>query len=238
MGEMNMTNCEIRRQLENMSDAGYKQFTVKLTPNINPDTILGVRTPKLRAFAEKIAKGDWRTYLDNAVDNSFEEILLQGMVIGNIKAELDVILPYVTNFIPKIDNWAVCDSFCVSFKAPNKYPAQIWDFITPYLNDERPYYIRFGVVMLLAYYVNARYLQDIFEYFDKIKSEDYYVKMAVSWCVSVCYFKFPDITMSYLKNNKLDDFTYNKSLRKIMESLKIDGEQKKIIRSMKRKQLK
>jgi Predicted DNA alkylation repair enzyme len=222
-----MTNEEIHEQLGNMADDGYRKFMAKLTPNINPDTILGIRTPQLRSFAKQLAKDDWRTYLDNAVDDSFEEILLQGMVIGNIKAELDVILPYVINFIPKIDNWAVCDSFCVSLKLPLKYPAEMWNFLQPYLIDERVYHIRFGIVMLLAYYVNEQYIRSVFEYFDKIKSEDYYVKMAVAWAVSVCYFKFPDITMKYLKNNQLDDFTYNKSLQKIRESRKIDEKTKK-----------
>lgn len=230
-----MTNEEIRRQLESIADEGYKQFTAKLIPNINIDSMLGIRIPMLRKFAKAIIKDDWKSYLDNAVDDSYEEIMLQGMVIGHVDTELSRILPYVESHIPKISNWALCDTFCSGLKLPRKYPTEMWDFITPYLCDDRPYYIRFGVVMTLEYYIEESYLQKLFQHFNKIHSDDYYVKMAIAWAISMCYVRYPDSTLKYLIDNQLDDFTYNKSLQKIIESLKVDNENKKAIRSMKRK---
>ena len=222
-----MTNQEIRAELMAMADDEYKKFMAKLMPTVNPDTIMGIRMPQLRKFAKNVAKGDWRTYLDNADDDSFEKIMLQGLVIGSIKAELDEILPYVAAFLPKIDNWAICDSFCVSLKLAEKYPAEMWDFIMQYQT-------RFTVVTILDYYIKAEYVERIFAYFDSIKSDDYYIKMAVAWAVAECFTKLPDSTLSYLENNKLDDFTHNKALQKIRESRKIDEETKKFINKFKR----
>jgi len=222
-----MTNNEIRANLHAMADGEYKKFIAKLTPNINPDTIMGIRMPQLRAFAKTLAKADWQSYLTNASDDSFEEIMLQGLVIGGVKAELNVILPYVAAFLPKIDNWAVCDSFSTSLKLAEKYPAEMWDFIMQYQT-------RFTVVTILDYYIREEYLKRIFAYFDSIKSDDYYIKMAVAWAVAECYVKLPDGTLSYLENNKLDDFTHNKAVQKIRESRKIDEETRKFINKFKR----
>jgi 3-methyladenine DNA glycosylase AlkD len=101
--------------------------------------------------------------------------------------------------------------------------------------DSREFYIRFGVVMLLNYYVEEAYIEKALQAMDQIHCDAYYVKMGVAWAISMYYVKFPEITMKYLKENHLDDFTYNKTLQKITESLKVDKETKDLIRSMKRK---
>lgn len=225
----------IRMRLESLAEPDFRTFMAKLTPNVPKEKMLGVRIPNLRKLAKEIAKGDWRTYLNNAKEDTFEEVMLQGLVIGYVKAELSEIFTLVETFLPKIDNWAVCDSFCASLKIAKKYPQKMWKFIVPYLKDARPYYIRFGVVMLLDYYTDREHVREGLALLDQIRSEDYYVKMAVAWAVSIYYIKLPDETMAYLKKNNLDDFTYNKALQKITESLKISKEVKQMIRSMKRK---
>lgn len=224
----------IRERLESLAEPDFQQFASKLIPNIDAGRVLGVRLPKLRKLAKEIVKGDWRGYLEAAEENSLEEIMLQGMVIGCAKAELWEILEYVKAFIPKIDNWSVCDSFCAGLKLPKKYPKEMWDFIVPYLKEDRAYCIRFGVVMLLDYYVDKEHVQEALVLLEQITHEDYYVKMAVAWAVSIYYIKLPEETMGFLKENRLDDFTYNKALQKITESLRIEKETKQLIRSMKR----
>lgn len=226
----------IRMQLESLAEPDFQKFTSKLIPNIRPETILGVRLPKLRVLAKELAKDDWRGYLADASDESFEEIMLQGLVIGYAKAELSEILEYVKSFLPKIDNWSVCDSFCATLKFPKQYSEQVWEFLLPYFKDACAYYIRFAVVMFLDYYVDAAHLEEGLCYLEEIVHEDYYVKMAVAWAISVCFMKMPEETMPFLKQNKLDDFTYNKALQKITESFKIEKEIKQKIRQMKRKQ--
>jgi len=226
---------DIRKKLESLAEPGFQTFMAKLIPNISKERMLGVRLPKLRVIAKELVKEDWRKYLEEAEDNSFEEVMLQGIVIGYAKQEVLELFDWIAWFVPKIDNWSVCDSFCVGLKAAKIYQAEFWAFIQPYLKSKRAYEIRFGVVMFLDYYVNSEYIKEGLKLLDEICHKDYYVKMAVAWAVSICYVKFPKETMVFLKQNHLDDFTYHKALQKITESLKVPKEEKQLIRSMRRK---
>ena len=109
----------------------------------------------------------------------------------------------------------------------------VWQFIQPYLKSKEEYEIRFGIVMLF-HYVDEDHIDSLLEYADLFTHEAYYARMAMAWMISICFIKFPDKTMKYLKRSKLDNWTYNKSLQKIIESLRVDKETKGIIRSMKR----
>ena len=165
----------------------------------------------------------------------FEEVMLQGMIIGEIKLPWTERSRYVKQFISKIDNWSVCDSFCCGLKFEVSEKELVWQFLQPYFASDKPYDIRFAVVMLLFYFVDDEYAQKAFTLFDQIKNDDYYVKMAVAWAISIYFRELPTLTMSYLQKNQLDDWIYNKALQKITESLKVDSSTKIIIRSMKRK---
>ena len=225
----------IRGQLLACAEPTYRAFSAKLLPTVDAARILGVRLPVLRKMAQQIARADWRAYLAAAGDDSFEEIMLQGMVIGCAEEDIDDILPYVAAFVPKIDNWSVCDSFCNGLKCFNADKERGWEFLQPYFASDAEYEVRFAVVILISFYIEPAYLKRIFPLLDQIKQEGYYVKMAVAWALSICYIKQPELTMSYLRHNALDDFTYNKTLQKITESLKVEQETKALIRSMKRK---
>lgn len=225
-------NINIREQLIELAEPEYQAFSSKLLPGI--ENIIGVRLPKIRKIAKQLAKGDFRSYLKEASDETFEEVMLQGMVIGYAKTDLEEILLYVEQFIPKINNWSVCDTFCGGLKITKHYPEKIWEFIQPYLKDTREYYIRFGVVMLLNYYISEGYVNEALQAMEAIKSDAYYVKMGIAWAISMYYVKLPEQTMPFLENNHLDDFTYNKTLQKITESLKVDEKTKEFIRTMKR----
>jgi len=216
-----------------MADEEYRKFSSSLIPNV--DNILGVRLPELRKLAKNIARGDWRTYLAQADNRYFEETMLQGLVIGYAKTDIEERLRYVADFVPRIDNWSVCDSFCTGLKFTKNHRSLMWDFLQPYLSSDKEYEIRFGVVMLLLYFVEDEYIERVLQWMDRIRHEGYYVKMAVAWAISVCYVKYPEPTMAFLKNNTLDDFTYNKALQKIIESLRVDSETKHVLRSMKRR---
>ncbi|RXZ80312.1 DNA alkylation repair protein [Paenibacillaceae bacterium] len=225
----------IKGQLRELADVDYQKFTAALIPNIT--NVLGVRLPELRKLAKKIAREDWRAYLQQAESTYFEEVMLQGMVIGYLKTDIEEILHRVADFVPKIDNWSVCDSFCIGLKVTKTNMETVWGFLQPYLRSNEEYEIRFGVVMLLDFYIEEEYITEVLQLLDSIKHEGYYVKMAVAWAISICYVKFPEQTMTYLRNNTLDDFSFNKALQKITESYRVDQESKKIIRSMKRKKL-
>lgn len=136
--------------------------------------------------------------------------------------------------MPKIDNWAVCDVFCAGLKITKKYKEQMWELLQKYLQADQEFQIRFGIVMILDFYIEKDYLQKDFEIFDTILNTDYYVQMAVAWAISICLIKFYDETISYLKIAKLDKFTYNKALQKALESYRITNEKKEFLRKMKK----
>lgn len=223
----------IRNRIIALADENYRQFHSRLCPNTT--NILGVRLPLLKTLAKEITKGDWRTYLAVAQNEYYEEILLQGLVIGFAKGTVEEVLSYTADFIPKIDNWAICDSFCANLKITKKHPARVLEFLQPYLTSTNEFELRFAIVMLLDFYITDDYIDQILLELDKVKHDGYYVKMAVAWALSICYIKYAEKTMQYLKHTALDDFTYNKALQKITESLRVSKEEKAIIRSMKRK---
>ena len=238
---MEFTKEATRKRLRKLSDEKYREFHSGLVPG--KDNIVGVRIPKLRAFAKEICREDWRLWLSlnketlEALEVLYEEILLRGLVIaGGRDASFEELLKNICEFVPYIDNWAVCDTFCASLKQTKTHKKEMWEFLQPYLESDREYFIRFGVVMLLDYYVDEEYLEKLYAVFDSIHHEGYYVKMAVAWALSVCYVKFPEETMRYLKNNKaLDDFTYNKAIQKTCESYRVKPEEKEKLKKMKRK---
>lgn len=228
-----MLFSNLRVLLLDLVDDEYREFTKKLLPGI--DNILGVRIPELRKLAKQISNEDINAYLKEASDDSFEEIMLQGLVIGYAKNKLPEVISMLENFLPKIDNWSVCDALCSGLKITNKHKDEMWDFILPLFRDTRTYYVRFAVVMSLKYFVDQEYINLVFNEFDKIKCKEYYSQMAVAWAISCYFIKFREETFNYLRNNKLDDFTFNKALQKITESYCVDKETKAIIKEMKRK---
>ena len=172
--------------------------------------------------------------MESIPNNYYEEIMLQGMLIGQAKLDFNEIIKYIKDFIPKINNWAVCDTFCTSLKITKKHKEKMWDFIQKYIKSDKEFHIRFGIVLILNYYIDEDYLYKDFKIFDSIKSDKYYVQMAVAWAISFCLIKFYDKTIEYLKNSKIDKFTYNKSIQKAIESYRITKEQKEFLRTLKK----
>lgn len=226
-------NTWIKEQLSLQREPDFQKFTARLLPGV--EHILGVRLPVLRKMAKQLARGDWRTYLQTACDDSYEEIMLQGMVLGYAKGNLLEKEPFLRSFLPKIDNWSVCDSACSTLKLAKTQPEEFWHFLSEYLHSPREYEVRFVLVQMLDYYVNEDYLARVLEAIDHVDLKFYYVQMAQAWAISICYREFPEQTLPFLKENHLDDFTHNKALQKITESLKVPKEEKAYIRTLKRK---
>ena len=227
---------KIKKELKQLVDEKYREFHKGLCPGT--ENILGIRVPVLRDYAKKLAKEyEIKELLKNIDNEYYEEIMLQGMLIGLEKDKdkgIQNILKDIEEFVPKIDNWAVCDVFCAGLKITKKHKKEMWDFLQAYVTSGKEFEIRFGVVMILDYYITEEYLKKDFSIFDHIKSNQYYVQMAVAWAISVCLIKFYDKTIEYLKNAKIDKFTYNKALQKAIESYRISQEQKVELRKMKK----
>ena len=231
---MNKIKEEIKNKLKELADLKYKEFHSGLCPNT--ENILGVRVPVLRNYAKEISKQyKIEDLLENIDNEYYEEVLLQGMIIGLSKEkDIEKILEHIKEFIPKIDNWATCDVFCAGLKITKKNKEIMWEFIKPYLNSNKEFEIRFGIVMILDYYIEEQYLEENFKIFENVKNEEYYVQMAIAWAISICLIKYFNETIEYLKTSKLDKFTYNKALQKGIESFRISEENKKILRNMKK----
>lgn len=223
----------LRERLNKLANEEYKKFQSSLCPNIND--ILGVRLPFLRELAKEIAKENPLDFLENYKCNFYEEKMIYGFVIGYMKSNFETIVKYLDKFVPMIDNWAVCDSTCTTFKFTNKYKKEIWEYLQKYLNSTEEFELRFLCIMLMDYFVTDEYVEKVLSIYDNIKSDKYYVQMAIAWGISVIFVKYTDIAMNFLKNNKLDDFTYNKALQKIIESYRVNAIIKDKIRKMKRK---
>ena len=223
----------IRKQLEELSEKDYQKFSASLIPNIN--NVLGVRTPILRKLSKEILKNkNNEKFLKTNQFKYMEEYMLKGMVIGLLKNPIEEVLVYTKEFVPTIDNWAVCDCFCCSLKITNKNLDAVWDFLQSYFKSAKEYEIRFAYVMLLNYYLIDEYIDKVIELIDTFKDDRYYSKMAVAWLVSIAYIKYPQKTEKYLKKSKLNDWTFNKSIQKICESLKVDKETKEKLKLMKK----
>ena len=224
----------IKQRLLDDSEKDFQQFSAALIPNIS--NVLGVRLPKLRKIAKEIYKsGEWENFIKQNKFEYMEEVMLQGMVIGLVKEPPEKILELVKNFIPKINNWSVCDSFCNSLKFTQQNKHLVWEFIQPYFKSTNEYDIRFAYVMLISYYIDTEFISDVLKLIDEFKDERYYARMAAAWALSICYTKFPEKTFEYLKKSKLDDWTFNKSIQKICESLRVDKSTKNMLKYLKRK---
>lgn len=222
----------IREKIFSLADDKYKEFHSGLCPNTN--NIVGVRVPILRNYAKELVKDGFEKNYNKIQTDYYEEIMLKGMMIGLEKMDTDTKLKYVKEFIPYIDNWAVCDVFVAGLKIKEK--EKFYNFIRTYLeNNKTEFEIRFGLVSLLDYFIDKEHIQEIFKITDKIKRNEYYVEMAIAWLISICYIKFPIETENYLNNNRLSDFAYNKSIQKIIESTRVDEQTKNKLRKMKRK---
>lgn len=214
---------EIRQELIEMSENKFGEFHSSLVPGKN--NILGVRIPKLRKYAKELAR-DYGESVFEGEDIYYEETMLRGMIIGYLKIDNERRLRLIREFVPLIDNWAVCDSFCPTLKFTNKNREMMWDFIQPYIHSEKEFSARFGAVMLLDYYINEEYIDRTLTELSKINTAKYYSSMAVAWAVAECYIKFPDRTEPYIVQKNFDKDTHNRSIQKICDSFRVDSAKK------------
>ena len=224
---------EIRKKLNSLSDQEYKKFHSSLCPNAK--NMIGVRIPELRRMAKEIANTNGKEFLEKYQFEYYEERMLQGFVIGYMQLTIEERIKYLDKFVPNIDNWAVCDCSVSTFKFTKKNMEVMWKYIQKYFNSSKEFEVRFAIVMLLNYYLEEQYIDKALKILNNIKSNKYYVQMAVAWAISIAFVKYKEKTLKFLQNTKLDNFTYNKALQKIAESYRVDKVTKEEIKKMKRK---
>lgn len=229
---MNKLGIEVREELFRLQDKKYQQFHSNLSPGV--DNIIGVRVPVLRKFAKELFDKHSFSFLFSNIGNDYyEEIMIKGMLIGFLK-DIDEVIKYSKLYIPLISNWGLCDTFCAGLKITKKNKQKMRDFILSYLNSSLEFEVRFLLVMILDYYIEEEYLEDNFKIFDSIKLDDYYVSMALSWAISICFVKFYDETVDYFKRCKINNFSYNKAITKACESYRLDNKQKEQLKFLRK----
>ena len=223
---------KIQKELFSLQDKEYMKFLSKLTPNVSEDTIIGVRIPKIRKLAKKLVKNnEYEDFLKELPHKYYDENLLHGAIISESK-NFENCIKLLDNFLPFIDNWAVCDT--ISPKIFKKHKKELIEKIKEWSQSDKTYTCRFGVEMLMTHFLDEDFKKEYLEMVANIHSEEYYVKMVVAWFFATALAKQWDYAVIYLENNKLDVWVHNKTIQKARESLRISLEKKEYLKKLKR----
>ena len=227
-----MTNQEILNHLFSLQDCEYQKFHSKLMPTINPETIIGIRVPKLRAFANKLAKeGDYEQFLLQLPHKYYEENNLHAFLIEKIK-DYDHCIEALDTFLPYVDNWATCDS--LKPKVLGKHCDELFPKIQQWISSTHTYTIRFGIGMIMNFYLDKNFKPEYLKLVSKVQSSEYYVNMMIAWFFATALAKQYEATLPYLQQKKLSVWCHNKTIQKAIESYRITPTQKKELRKLKR----
>ena len=214
-----------------LQDIEYKQFHSKLMPTINPDVIIGVRTPELRKLAKQLSKStDVEKFLQELPHRYYEENNLHGFLIESIK-EFDACIAALNQFLPYVDNWATCDMMAP--KVLKTDLPRLYEWVKVWIASGETYTIRFGVNMLMKYFLDEAFLPKYPALVASIQSEEYYVKMVVAWYFATALAKQYDAVLPYIEEHRLDAWTHNKTIQKAVESYRILPEQKLYLKTLK-----
>ena len=215
----------LRRELESLADPAYKAFNESLLPGV--ETAYGIRLPQMRQVAKTLLRQDPAGFLEHFQPNCYEETQLRGLVIGGMKLPWEEKRPLVEDFLPRIDNWAVCDTFCGSLKprSPQDVPL-MWEFLKPLYASDEEYKARFAAVMQLSHFVDAAHLEEGLGLLGQVRHPGYYANMAVAWALSVWFVKFPQETESLLAQRAFEPWVQNKAIQKVRESRRVSKEDK------------
>ncbi len=225
-----MNKAELHRKLYGMQDLKYRDMQIKIIPNINPESIIGVRTPELKVIAKEILKaGDYKGFLEELPHGYFEENQLQAFIISGMK-DRDECMEELEGFLPYVDNWATCDQ--MSPKIFKKHKEFLLAHIKEWIDSEKTYTIRFGVGMLMEHFLGEDFDPDYPEMVAKLRSEEYYVNMMIAWYFATALAKQYESILPFIEEKRLDAWTHKKTIQKSVESRRITEEQKKYLKSL------
>ncbi len=226
-----MTTKDIRERLSELADIEYKEFHQKLIPDVNPDMVIGVRTPVLRKTANELrADADIHYFLSELPHTYYEENNLHAFLIEYIK-DFDECILAVEKFLPYVDNWATCDM--MSPKVFKKHLPELLVKIKEWIASDKIYTIRFGTGMLMKYFLDDEFLPEYNELPASVDSDEYYVNMMIAWYYATALAKQYDDTIPYIEGKRLSTWIHNKTISKAVESRRIDDRKKLYLKSLK-----
>lgn len=229
------TQEEIRKELFSLQDTDYRNFQSKLIPTINPDLIIGIRTPVLRKYAKTLAKTKAQqaeAFLKILPHTYYEENNLHGFLIESMK-DFDTAIISLDAFLPYVDNWATCD--LMSPGIFQKHLPELLKKIEEWITSEHTYTVRFGLGMLMKHYLDEHFKPEYLEMAAGVRSEEYYINMMIAWYFATALAKQYDSALPYLLEQRLALWTHNKAIQKAVESHRITSEQKAYLKTLKRK---
>jgi len=211
-------------------DEGYKEFHKKLIPNVDESRLIGVRTPQMRQIAKEAAKdSEVEKFLLELPHDYYEENNVHGFIIEKEK-DFDTCIEKIEEFLPYIDNWATCDQ--LRPKVFGKKKEKLLPYIKKWIATEETYTIRFGIEMLMTFYLDEDFKKEYLEMVAQIRSEEYYVNMMIAWFFATALAKQWDATVPYVEQHKLDEWTHKKTIQKAKESYRITDEQKQYLKTL------
>ena len=219
---------EIHQRLLSMKDEKYRQFHIRLIPETKYE-IIGIRIPNIRKYAKELISKKEDIKFGNKY---YEEVLLHGIYIAGYKCSFDRKIKLIDEYIPRIDNWAICDSFVSSIKDIKKHLDDYYPYVVKYLKSDKDFIQRYALVVLLNYYINDKYKNDLYKIIHKQKYKAYYSKMAGAWLLSYMFMNYFEDTLSFISNNSIDEFVYKKGIQKALDSYRLDKKQKSILRNL------
>lgn len=212
-----------------MAEDEYREFSSKLMPTVKKEKILGIRIPILRAFAKDLK--DYEDFLKDLPHKYFEEDNLHAFLIER-EVDFERSIEKLDRFLPYIDNWATCDS--LKPKVLKKEPKKLLGHINRWLKSQDTYTVRYGINLLMSFYLDENFNEKYLGYVADIKSSEYYINMMRAWYFATALYKQYDHTLPYIENNVLDVWTHNKTIQKAVESLRITSDKKEYLKTLKR----
>lgn len=226
-----MNKADLHRKLYDLQDLKYRDMQIKIIPTIEPESVIGVRTPELKSIAKDILKdGNYKGFLEELPHRYFEENQLQAFIISGIK-DLNECIEDLETFLPYVDNWATCDQ--MSPKIFRKHKDLLLTHIIEWIDSEKTYTVRFGVGMLMEHFLDDDFDPLYPEMVAKLRSEEYYVNMMIAWYFATALSKQYESILPFIEEKRLDDWTHNKAIQKSLESRRITEEQKLYLKSLK-----
>jgi len=226
-----MKKTDLHKELKKLQEEKYRDMQVKIIPNLEPSSIIGVRTPELKAMAKEILKsGDYKDFLNDLPHKYFEENQLHAFILSGMK-DADECFEELEKFLPYVDNWATCDQ--MSPKVFKKHKDELLKRVKVWITSGEPYTIRFGVGMLMEHFLDDDYDTKYPAMVAKLRSDEYYVNMMIAWYFATALAKQYDTILPYIEKKKLDKWTHNKAIQKSVESYRITDEQKAYLKTLK-----
>ena len=222
---------QIEKELFGMQDKDYAVLQQKIIPAADPGSVIGVRTPELRAFAKVLYKDEGcEKFLKSLPHKYFDENQLHAFVIS-LEKDFDKCVQEVEEFLPYVDNWATCDQ--MSPKVFKKDPDRLLPYIKKWIKSDKTYTVRFAIGMLMEHFLGDNFLPEYADMVAEVSSDEYYINMMRAWYYATALAKQYDAIIPYVENKRLDDWTHNKTIQKSVESYRITDEQKQYLRSLK-----